>query len=345
MLYLSHNQLKDINPVSMPINTDQWDQRQLSLEASFLQSSKWAEFQESVGYKPHFLSGPGWTCLLLEKTNRLGKYLFAPYGPTLQSPARLEDCLADLTELAKQVGADWLRLEPIAEGGSLSDVISRLSAAGAIRAVHNPEPELTRVLDLTPELDAILANISQSTRSLIRKNQRENKLTFRTSHDPSDLSDFTSLLDIIAERKGIGFFSADYFIKQAQTLMPAKMMFLEQAFEGQKIVGEAVMHDYGETSSYTYAAALPEARKLNVSALLLWQAIANAKARGIKKLDLFGIAPDDAPPSHPWYGFSAYKRKFGGDIVERSGTWDIPITKKYRLYRAARKLHKRLRRR
>ncbi|MBX4197404.1 peptidoglycan bridge formation glycyltransferase FemA/FemB family protein [Candidatus Saccharibacteria bacterium] len=323
----------------MLTNKDQWDQKQLRRGASFLQSLKWAEFQESVGFKPHFLSGPGWSCMVLEKTNRFGKYLFAPYGPTLDSSARLAACLSDLSELAGHTGADWLKIEPTVTSGNLSDLLSSLMDANGRRADHNVEPALSRVLDLSPEPEELLAGISQSTRSLIRKNQRESILTFQTSTTPSDLAGFAAMLDAVAERKGIGFFSAGYFIKQAQILMPAKMMFLEQAFEGKELVGAAVMHDYGKTSSYTYAAALPEARKLSVSALLLWQAIINARARGINQLDLYGIAPDDAPLSHPWYGFSTYKKKFGGSVVELAGTWDIPITKKYRLYRAAQKLH------
>jgi lipid II:glycine glycyltransferase (peptidoglycan interpeptide bridge formation enzyme) len=329
----------------MTTDKPNWDSQQVRRQASFLQSEKWGEFQATVSAKPHFVSGDGYSCLVLEKTNRLGKYLFAPYGPTLDDFKHLDACLDELVVLAKQLGAGWLKLEPISAAGQTSDIINGLRRRGGRLAAHNAEPALTRVLDLSPAADNLLAGISQSTRSLIRKTQRENILTFKTSTQPSDMTAFAGLLDTVADRKGIGFFPKSYFIKQAQILMPAKMMFLEQAYQGKTLVGAAVMHDYGVHTSYTYAASLPRARKLSVSALLLWQAILNAKARGSQKLDLYGIAPEDAAPNHPWYGFSAYKKKFGGEIVQTAGTWDIPISQKYRLYRSAQTAHRILRRR
>jgi lipid II:glycine glycyltransferase (peptidoglycan interpeptide bridge formation enzyme) len=328
----------------MAMDSDNWDRKQQGRGASFLQSAQWAKFQESMGLKYRLLEDKGWSCLLLEKTGRFGKYLFAPYGPTLDTSADLSDCIEALVAQARQAGADWLKLEPLAASGAepLDDI---LAARGALRSVHNVEPALTRILDLSPAPDELLAGISQSTRSLIRKNQREGTLTFQTSVKPADMAAFASMLDTVAERKGVSFFSEDYFIAQAQQLMPAGMMFLEQAYAGKTLVGAAVMHDYGEFGSYTYAASLPEARHLSVSALLLWQAILNARSRGIKKMDLYGTAPDDAPPSHPWYGFSTYKKKFGGEVLALAGTWDIPLSRKYRLYRAAQTAHRILKRR
>jgi lipid II:glycine glycyltransferase (peptidoglycan interpeptide bridge formation enzyme) len=330
---------------SISVNPADWDSQQIKRGGSFLQSLDWAKFQHEQGLNYHLLKDDGWSCLVFEKQNRFGKFLFAPYGPTLESPHYLSDCLISLTRLARQVGADWLKIEPVINKGDLADLKLALKNHGAVRAIHDLEPALTRVVDLTPNPEALLAGISQSTRSLIRKNQREATLTFRTSDKPADMAKLADMLDIVADRKGIGFFPAQYFIKQAEILMPAKMLFLEQAYHGDKLVGLAVMHDYGPLSSYTYAAALPEARKLSVSALLLWQALVNAKARGVKQVDLYGIAPDDAPPSHPWYGFTTYKKKFGGEVIELAGTWDIPLTSKYRLYRAAQKVYRRLRRR
>jgi lipid II:glycine glycyltransferase (peptidoglycan interpeptide bridge formation enzyme) len=145
---------------------------------------------------------------------------------------------------------------------------------------------------------------------------------------------------VVADRRGIGFFPADYFIKQAELLMPAGIMHLQLTYDGKQAVGGAIIHDYGPLSCYTFAASLPEAQKKSVAALTLWQVILNAKQRGQKTIDLYGSAPDDAPPSHPWYGLSINKRKFGGELVETVGTWDVPLSNKYWLYRWAQKSQK-----
>ena len=323
----------------------QWDKQQVKRRASFLQSGPWAAFQQTVGSRPHYLTDDGWSCLLLERSTPLGKYLFAPYGPTLDSAGALDGALKQLRAYGRQAGLDWLCLEPMLTTGASGSPGTSLPKLGALPAAHNREPDLTRIINLKPPAGDILASISQSTRSFIRKNQRENFLSFKTSTEPADITIFTHMLAKVTDRKGVSFFSDDYFKKQAKALMPVGMMFLELALDNGQPVASALFHDFGKTSSYTFAASLPEARSTSASALLLWQAMLNAKQRGMEEMDLYGSAPESAPSSHPWYGFSSFKSKFGGEIVEYSGTWDIPLTGKYKLYRSAQKARRLFKRR
>jgi lipid II:glycine glycyltransferase (peptidoglycan interpeptide bridge formation enzyme) len=309
-----------------------WDVVQRKLGASFLQSTGWAHFQEAIGNRPHYLSGDGWSCLLLERRASFGRYLFAPYGPTISTPAATDTALAGLKAFGKKQGVDWLRLEPIsAQDESLIDSLKK---AGGRPAPHEAEPHLTRILDITPEPEVLLSSLSQTTRNIIRRNERQKTLAFRTSLNPDDIRIFSDMLGAVASRKNVSFSDAGYFKRQAEILMPAGMLHLELAYHEKRPAGAAIIHDFGTMASYTYAASPPEARELNVSALLLWQAIINAKSRGMKSMDLYGIAPESAPASHPWAGFSSFKKKFGGNVVERAGTWDIPLTTRYKLYRA-----------
>jgi lipid II:glycine glycyltransferase (peptidoglycan interpeptide bridge formation enzyme) len=317
-----------------------WDQRQVKRSASFLQSGGWGSFQAQVGAKPYFLGQEGWSCLLLEKRNRIGTYVFSQYGPTVDSAKALEDAIDYLVDQGRRLGAGWISLEPVSPGLTPDEIKQCLQARGARPAARDREPKLTRVIDLSPSAEDLLSKVSQSTRSFIRKNQREKFVTFKTSVQPSDIFLFTKMLNIIAKRENIYFYSDEYFKKQAEILMPAGMMRLELALIDDKPVASALFHDYGQTTTYTYAGSLPEARKTSAAALLLWQAMLNAKARGTDKMDLYGIAPDSAPPSHPWAGFTSFKAKFGGEIVESAGTWDIALGQKYRLYRTAHKIRK-----
>lgn len=59
----------------------------------------------------------------------------------------------------------------------------------------------------------------------------------------------------------------------------------------------------------------------------------------IESQELEGVGSE-----HPWYGFSGFKRKFKGEYVAYSGTWDVPILKfRYLIYSILRNLRKRLR--
>ena len=53
---------------------------------------------------------------------------------------------------------------------------------------------------------------------------------------------------------------------------------------------------------------------------------------GARTHDLWGVAPADAGPDHPWWGYSLFKKGFDGRFVSWAGSWDLvvdPLT--YRL--------------
>ena len=66
-----------------------------------------------------------------------------------------------------------------------------------------------------------------------------------------------------------------------------------------------------------------------------------AKEDGLKTLDFWGIAPEDADASHPWYGFTEFKKSFGGYEKIYAGTFDYLINpRKYHLYSILRKINR-----
>lgn len=85
-------------------------------------------------------------------------------------------------------------------------------------------------------------------------------------------------------------------------------------------------------------------RKLPATYAILDEAIKDAKKIGLKNLDFWGIAPENAPKSHPWAGFTNFKKSFGGAEKRYAGTYDLIFKpQKYRLYKSARKLNRTIR--
>lgn len=319
-------------------NDNSWDAHQQKLDASFLQSTAWEEFQQSLGHKVHKIDEADWSCLLIEQHSRTRRYLFAPYGPTLVSREILPEALKKIAEFGRQQKVHWVRIEPclgLSTDSNFSDVLKKNTGTKVVKAHKQIDPLFTRILDLTPDEQNILATISSSTRSLIRKHTREPVLEFKTSTDPSDMQLLIDMLQTVSTRNNVFFHPKEYFLKEAELLMPRGEMRLEFALKDNQPIACIAMNDFNNVTTYTYAASLPEARQFSASALLLWQAIINAKDRGMTRLDLFGVAPDDASPSHPWYGFTAFKKKFDGVTVHRGQTLDIPLSPRYYLYRAA----------
>ena len=66
----------------------------------------------------------------------------------------------------------------------------------------------------------------------------------------------------------------------------------------------------------------------------------DAKKNGQKYYDFWGITTSK-DKNHPWYGFTQYKKSFGGRQVDYAGTYDLPINrKKYALYSLLRPINK-----
>lgn len=305
---------------------------------SFLQSRYWQSFQEALGHQTLYLDGEGYSCLAIKRRTKLGDYLLAPYGPSADNQDCLSRALVELKQAGKDAGAIWVRVEPRCDELELTQIEKVIRAAGGKKAARNFNPAATRLIDLSGPPEQIFAGVSATNRSLIRRNDENQEITFATSTNPADVGLFNEMIKIVESRNKVHFYSADYYAKQAEILMPAGAMYLEFAYLAGKAVGSIVIHQLEGLASYTYAASLPEARDKNVSALLAWQAIKNAKARGASQFDLFGVAPSNAAPNHPWQGFSAFKAKFGGQVIEFAGTWDLPISPRYNLYRLAKKL-------
>lgn len=107
-----------------------------------------------------------------------------------------------------------------------------------------------------------------------------------------------------------------------------------------EIIAASLFFDYQGTRFYMQSAANLDFKHLPATVALLSHAIFTAKEDGLKTLDFWGIAPEDADASHPWYGFTEFKKSFGGYEKIYAGTFDYLINpRKYHLYSILRKIN------
>lgn len=305
---------------------------------SFFQTDEWRQFQESLGRRTYVDSGKDWSYVAYYESGTANTRLYTPYGPSFQSKTAFLAAIDSLVKTAKREHATFIRIEPV-------DEISRdfLRAQGFRPVTYQQlQPAHTHVIDLRQPEETILASMSQNSRNITR-NYHKKGIVIRTSHEPSDISILTSLLDTVAKRNHIRPHSSAYFQTQAEILFPTKAASLYIAeYEG-KPIAAALIYDTETTRVYGHAAADDTYRKLSAGTALLGQIILDAKRQGKQEIDLYGTAPDD-DPSHPWAGFTRFKKSFGGQSRSYAGAWDLPInTFGYRLYRAYQHLYRKLR--
>ena len=85
---------------------------------------------------------------------------------------------------------------------------------------------------------------------------------------------------------------------------------------------------------YLYGASSNVKRNFMSTYLLQWSAIKDAKAYGSSVYDFYGMPPTD-DKNHPMHGLYLFKTGFGGAIVHRPGSFDVPLSVWYKLYALA----------
>jgi lipid II:glycine glycyltransferase (peptidoglycan interpeptide bridge formation enzyme) len=303
----------------------------------FLQTDAWRQFQQTLGREYFTDSGDGWSYTAYLEKGAGNTRLYAPYGPTIDSPEAFSAAIASLKSKAKQHDATFLRIEPT----YLFDEAALRHQGFQPVTYQQLNPAHTLVIDLSIPEDELLMQMSQNSRNLTR-NYAKKGLALAQSRDPDDISILTSLLKGVASRNKITPHSDEYFKKQAAALFPldaARLFYM--TLEG-KPIAAALVYDSETTRYYAHAAADDTYRKLSAGTALVGQMILEAKSRGLSHFDLYGIAPPNQP-NHPWHGFTKFKRSFGGEEVRYSGAWDLPLKPlSYRSYRVYQQLRRRL---
>lgn len=332
------------------------------------QSREWQNLQDELGEISHFESSDDYQYLAIEKHTKAGNYLFLPYGPVAETIEGYKKALESLKSLAKKTSAIFIRIEP-----RNSEIVKILLKT--TKKVKDIEPAETWVLDLpdntapndpdTTEIPHELKNLLPSRLLRYYKNREKQGITIETSHNPDDIKHLLTLQKALASKKGITTFTEKYLkteLKQPfATLYLVKMKRVAD-LEGDphralrdgggegptgpasnKILATGLVFDDDNTKTRynLQGAQSEEGRPLHATGILTIQLIIDAYKKGYKTFDFWGIAPEGADSSHPWYGFTAFKKTFNGREQKFAGTYEIILKPtKYKLFKSLQKLQK-----
>lgn len=317
------------------------------------QSKAWQKLQADLGEISFYEETDDFHYLAIFKSTPVGNYLYLPYGPVAKTEKAFKKALASLNKLAAQHNAMFIRIEP------QDPAQAKLLPKNAKKS-KDLNPKDTWTLDLTTDKATIITNFSQGTRT--RYNQFAKKgLSVRSTKDPEEIQHLYSLQKQLFKTKNINTFSENYL--RTELKQPFATLYLveyhtpegkEPTTQGQTqtaqaqnqtppdgtVLAASLFFDYKNTRYYMQSAADSNYKKLPATVALLTTALFDAKEQGIKNFDFWGIAPDDAPESHPWKGFTEFKKSFGGAPKHYAGTYDIILKPaKYHLYQTIRKLN------
>lgn len=310
------------------------------------QSKAWQKLQQDLGETSFYEETADFHYLAILTTTPVGNYLYLPYGPVTSTKNGFKKALKSLEALAKKQNAMFIRIEP--QDANAANYLPK-----SAKKSKDINPKDTWVLDLTDDEATILTNFSQGTRT--RYNQFAKKgLSVRSTKDPEEIQHLYSLQKQLFKTKNINTFSENYL--KTELKQPFATLYLVEYHtpEGKEpdeklpkdgtVLAASLFFDYKGTRYYMQSAADSNYKKLPATVALLTTALFDAKEQGIKNFDFWGIAPDDAPESHPWKGFTEFKKSFGGAPSHYAGTYDIILKPaKYHFYQITRKLNRFLR--
>jgi lipid II:glycine glycyltransferase (peptidoglycan interpeptide bridge formation enzyme) len=296
---------------------------------SFPQLWEWGELRETSGWQPvrvavgedpnHPLAGAQ---VLMRQVPLVGWRLgYAPRGPLgqLEDPAVRKALFAALRELGQSEGVATLKVDPEA---SASDPLGAALLTAPWRDAAKVQPPRTRLLDLAPDEETLLAQMSKKHRQYVHKAERDGvtvtQLSPSTTPDETAtaLADFYRIYADTAERAGFAARVQDYYERVWGLFAPAGHARLFFAVRDGERVATLFHFTCGDRAAEAYGGMTDAGADSRANYLLKWEAIRAFRAQGFVSYDLWGIATG---------GIAHFKEGFGGRQVDYIGARDLPL--------------------
>ena len=167
-------------------------------------------------------------------------------------------------------------------------------------------PTKTLILDLENIM------LTKDVRYEIRKAEKNNLQV-------TESKDIEKFYKMLQETMKLGHWSVPIkkeVINLYKAFQPDNSVLLTTPFSGCLLIW------HGNTAHYMYAALTAEGRKNSAAYLTLWEAIKFCQKKKLKYLDLEGIYDERYPKTTKnWQGFTAFKKQWGGKVVEYPGSF------------------------
>jgi peptidoglycan pentaglycine glycine transferase (the first glycine) len=294
---------------------------------TFLQGEKFAIFREKIGEK-NFRLGSFYgekligTLQCQKIVARRGTFLHVAHGPLIMSAhidESLPALLKELKKLGKKEHCDFIRVSPLLP--ELTEEVFRKS--NFIPAPLHINPDRTWVLNLEQDEDELLKNMRKSTRYEVRKGEKSG-IKLCQGNTTDDLKNFWELHEQTAARQKFVPFSKKSTEIEMKVFGNDCQIFTAQ-HDRKNIASSVILFDSHSGYYHQGASVLS---KIPGAHATLWAAIKEAKLRGCKEFNFWGVSPSEKP-DHPWAGLSRFKRGFGGDERKYLRAQDLPLTTKY----------------
>jgi peptidoglycan pentaglycine glycine transferase (the first glycine) len=296
---------------------------------SFPQLWEWGELREGSGWRAirlavgassdHLQAGAQ---VLVRQVPLVGWRLgYAPRGPIghLDDEGVRRALVAALRDLGTAEGIATLKVDPAATPG---DPFGAALLVGPWRGAAKVQPPRTRLIDLAPDEEILLGQMSKKHRQYVHKADREGVTVTQLSPSAAPdetavaLADFYRIYADTAERAGFAARVQDYYERVWSLFAPAGHARLFFGLLGGERVATLFHFSCGDRAAEAYGGMTEAGADSRANYVLKWEAIRAFRADGFAAYDLWGIATG---------GIAHFKEGFGGRQVDYVGAVDLSL--------------------
>lgn len=299
---------------------------------SFLQSWAWGETNEKIGSKIFRLGFKKedkliGVCLMLKEDAKRGPHLLIPGGPVIdwKDKGLISFFIDEIKNIAVQEKAWFIRVRP--ELRDSEDSRNLFKSFGFISAPMHLHAENTWILNISKSEEEMLSGMRKTTRYLIKKSLNLN-LKLEISKNPKAANILYKLQKETAKRHKFVGFSQKLFESEIESFTKDDNAGLFVCKNGNTILAAAIIIFYGDSAYYHFSGSTSSFLDIPFSYFLQWQIIKEAKRRGLKYYNFWGIAPN-SDPNHRFAGVTLFKTGFGGERIDWLHAQDLKVSPLY----------------
>lgn len=183
------------------------------------------------------------------------------------------------------------------------------------------------ILDLNVPKEILLQQMRKTTRYLIKKADRDNVIIEKRT-DKKAIDDFMKLYEKTADRERFVGFSKEYVKNEFEAFNNRGNAVFFFGKVNNEYLASALIIFTNHAGFYHQGASIHT--KFPVPYRLQWEAIIEAKNRGCRQYNFWGILSEGRTPKN-WGGLTMFKQGFGGRQIDYVPTQDFTISPRYYL--------------
>lgn len=291
-------------------------------EANFLQSPAWQKMNQLVGHKVIIEANENTWCLMIVKNAKRGRYLEVPGGPLVDwnDTDAVKRIFQKIQQVARAEGCVFVRLRPQVKNSPQFQ--NQLSALGTKPAPMHLHAEHTIIINLEQSESELLKKMRRQTRYEVRRSEKVG-LKVEWGNSEELFREFYTAQAETAARQHFVPPDLKTLLAEREAFGEHARLYVARTAEGEAVAYGLILID-GIEAEYFEAASTDLNRKLPGAYALQWQAMRDLKTLGVKRYNLWGIAPPGVK-QHRYSGVTTFKTGFGGELVEFVPAQDIVI--------------------